>query len=45
MERKLTNGEKAGIVVATILGIPVLLIMLGFIWQILIYLGFDVAPR
>lgn len=45
MEKRYTAAEKIGIAIAVILGIPVLLIILLVVWQILIDLGFDVAPR
>lgn len=45
MKREYTTAEIIGIVVAVLLGIPVLLIILLIIWEILIALEFDVAPR
>ena len=45
MEREYTTAEKVGIIVAVLLGIPVLLMILLIVWQIFIDLGFDVAHR
>jgi hypothetical protein len=45
MQGKYTTAEKIGIVIAIILGLPVLLLILLIVWQILISLGFDLAPR
>jgi hypothetical protein len=45
MNRKYTLREKVWIAGKILLGIPVALIILLFLWKILIDLGFDVAPR
>ena len=45
VERKYTIPELIGIGIAVVAGVPLLLILVLIIWQILISLGFDVAPR